>query len=157
MFSLKEYILEAISNTQIFEMAYNRQQLIKRIEGLYKQIIENWVLVKYCTLTNRTQLKEHWRNELDAHLMNIFDMIYKGDKQYTISWVLIDKLELTTTDKIKNLTLVKFRKEHIDLSDKNYIKACNMFCEELYKIIQLISNKQTEENINKLSDYIESI
>lgn len=32
-----------------------------------------------------------------------------------------------------------------------------MFCEELYNIIQLISNKQTEENINKLSDYIESI
>lgn len=45
MKSIKEYILDAIQESYIFEMAYDRKEIKKRVEGLINQIIENWCLV----------------------------------------------------------------------------------------------------------------
>ena len=45
MKSIKEYILDAIQESYIFEMAYDRTEIKKRVEGLINQIIENWCLV----------------------------------------------------------------------------------------------------------------
>ena len=45
MKSIKEYILDAIQESYIFEMAYDRKEINKRVEGLINQIIENWCLV----------------------------------------------------------------------------------------------------------------
>ena len=74
MRDLKNYIFETISNTWLFEMAYNRQEYLYRIMGLNKQIVENWCLVKYCNLydeENKNRL--HWSSELIAHLENLYD------------------------------------------------------------------------------------
>ena len=72
MKSIKEYILDAIQESYIFEIAYDRTEIKKRVEGLINQIIENWCLVKYCTLyDNENRNKYHWKQELKAHLYNI--------------------------------------------------------------------------------------
>lgn len=154
---IKEYILEYLSNTSIFEMAFSRKELIKRVEGLYGQIIENWVLIKYSTLSGNTTYKEHWKDELSAHMGNIFGMYYKGDKEWLLKQILIDKLEITTSRKIRLITLRKIRKEKIDDNDINYIKACDLCSEDILEICRLLSLKETEENLNNIYDYIDSI
>lgn len=45
MKSIKEYILDVIQESYIFEMAYDRKEIKKRVEVLINQIIENWCLV----------------------------------------------------------------------------------------------------------------
>ena len=47
MKSIKEYILDVIQESYIFEMVYNRKEIKQRVEGLINQIIENWCLIKY--------------------------------------------------------------------------------------------------------------
>ena len=47
MKDLKNFILETISNTWLFEMAYSRQNYLHQIMSLNKQIVDNWCLIKY--------------------------------------------------------------------------------------------------------------
>lgn len=56
MMDLKNYILEAISNTYLFEMAYSREKYIDRLMGLDMQILENWCLIKYCNMFDKEKL-----------------------------------------------------------------------------------------------------
>ena len=105
MKSIKEYILDVIQESYIFEMAYDRKELKKRVEALTNQIIENWCLIKYCTLyDNENRNKNHWKQELRAHLYNIYEMKIKGGnataKYNLISEIIFDKREITTTNKI---------------------------------------------------------
>ena len=53
MKSIKEYILNVIQESYIFEMAYDRKEIKKRVEALTNQIIENWCLIKYCSLYDK--------------------------------------------------------------------------------------------------------
>ena len=39
MKSIKEYILDAIQEFYIFEMAYDRKEIKKQVEGLINQIV----------------------------------------------------------------------------------------------------------------------
>ena len=50
MLNIKEYILEKLQNTLVFEMAYSRKELKTIFDDILDQIIENWCLVKYCLL-----------------------------------------------------------------------------------------------------------
>ena len=72
MLNIKEYILEKLQNTLVFEMAYSRKELKNSFDGILDQIIENWCLVKYCSLYDEQNInKNHWANELTAHMYNI--------------------------------------------------------------------------------------
>ena len=72
MKDLKNFILETISNTWLFEMAYSRQNYLHQIMGLNKQIVENWCLVKYCNLYDEENYNRlHWSKELIAHMENL--------------------------------------------------------------------------------------
>ena len=158
MMKLIDYILEQLSETAIFEMAYDRKELKKRVEGILKQIIENWCLVRYCTLYDKDNInKNHWRKELQTHLFNIFEMNIKGgnysSKYNLISEIVFDKREITTSNKVSLIIRNKFRNEGIAI--KNEIsEEC---LENLKVIIELISNKETPENSDNLFDYIENL
>ena len=130
MKSIKEYILDVIQESYIFEMAYDRKELKKRVEALTNQIIENWCLIKYCTLyDNENRNKNHWKQELRAHLYNIYEMKIKGGnataKYNLISEIIFDKREITTTNKISLIIRNKFRIENIPIKfETNVIISC---------------------------------
>lgn len=158
MNALKEYLLESLQKTYIFEMAVSRKDLKKDIDGLIKQILENWCLVKYCTLydpNNRT--KNHWKNELGTHMEAILEKQLKGGdaaSKYKLikDWV-IDSLEITTAEKIYLRVKRKFEKENLKLS----IDICEACIEELLTVLQLMSNKDNEDGYNKITNYIDSL
>ena len=59
MLNIKEYILEKLQNTLVFEMAYSRKELKTIFADILDQIIENWCLVKYCSLYDPTNINKN--------------------------------------------------------------------------------------------------
>lgn len=158
MKSIKEYLLNVIQESYIFEMAYDRKEIKKRVEGLINQIIENWCLIKYCSLYDNNNIyKHHWKQELKAHLYNIYEMTLKGGNAKTkynlISEIIYDKREITTSSKISSIIRIKFRTENISI----YNDICDLCIDNLNYIIELISNNENDDNTDKIYDYVEQL
>lgn len=158
MKSIKEYILNVIQESYIFEMAYDRKEIKKRVEALTNQIIENWCLIKYCSLYDKNNTnKYHWKQELKAHLYNIYEMKIKGGNAKTkynlISEIIYAKKEITTSSKISSIIRIKFRKENIIIHND----ICDSCIENLKYIIELISNNENDDNTDKIYDYVEQL
>lgn len=158
MKSIKEYILDVIQESYIFEMAYNRKEIRKRVEALTNQIIENWCLIKYCSLYDKTNTnKNHWKQELRAHLYNIYEMKTKGGNAKTkynlISEIIYDKKEITSSSKIASIIRIKFRNENIIIHND----ICDLCIDNLNYIIELISNNENDDNTDKIYDYVEQL
>ena len=158
MKSIKEYILGVIQESYIFEMAYDRKEIRKRVEALTNQIIENWCLVTYCSLYDKNNTnKNYWKQELKAHLYNIYEMKIKGGNAKTkynlISEIIYDKKEITTSSKIASIIRVKFRTENIII----YNDICDLCIENLNYIIELISNNENDDNTDRIYDYVEQL
>lgn len=158
MKSIKEYILDVIQESYIFEMAYNRKEIRKRVEALTNQIIENWCLIKYCSLYDKTNTnKNHWKQELRAHLYNIYEMKIKGGNAKTkynlISEIIYDKKEITSSSKIASIIRIKFRNENIIIHND----ICDLCIDNLNYIIELISNNENDDNTDKIYDYVEQL
>ena len=158
MKSIKEYLLNVIQESYIFEMAYDRKEIKKRVEGLINQIIENWCLIKYCSLyDNNNTNKHHWKQELKTHLYNIYEMTLKGGNAKTkynlISEIIYDKKEITTSSKISYIIRIKFRTENIIIHND----ICDLCIDNLNYIIELISNNENDDNTDKIYDYVEQL
>lgn len=158
MKSIKECILNVIQESYIFEMAYDRKEIKKHVEALTNQIIENWCLIKYCTLyDSNNRNKYHWKQELKAHLYTIYEMKIKGGNAKTkynlISEIIYDKKEITTSSKISSIIRIKFRKENIVIDND----ICDLCIENLNNIIELISNNENDDNTDKIYDYVEQL
>ena len=158
MLNIKEYILEKLQNTLVFEMAYSRKELKNSFDGILDQIIENWCLVKYCSLYDTNNInRNHWTNELTAHMYNILKRQLKNGgedaKLQLLKSVTYEQKEYTTAISIKGCIRLKFKKENIQIHDE----VCSACIEDLETILNLISKKDTDENYQNIDTYIESI
>ena len=156
--NIKEYILEKLQNTLVFEMAYSRKELKNSFDGILDQIIENWCLVKYCSLYDRNNInKKHWANELTAHMYNILKRQLKNGgedaKLQLLKSVTYEQKEYTTSVAIKNCIRLKFKKENIQIPDV----VCSACIDDLETILGLISKRDTEENYENIDTYIENL
>ena len=62
------------------EMAYERKMFKALLTNLSQQIIQNWCLVRYSTITgDKQEYVSHWRNELIAYLSNAASNKIKGN------------------------------------------------------------------------------
>lgn len=157
---LKEKLIDCISDTYIVEMAINRSKYQDKLSLYKRQIIENWCLMRYCTLTNsKLELRAHWGTELKSYLNDLFYIDLKDDKSRYVKYkatrqqyIEYDELDVNV-DYIYNLIKDKFRKE--GLSDKTIIyQAASDFTEHISTICDLISVKPTGDNYKKLENYI---
>ena len=158
MTTIKEYILEKLQNTLIFEMTYSRKELKNSFDSILDQIIENWCLVKYCSLYDTSNInKNHWVNELTAHMYNILNRQLKNGgedaKLQLLKSVAYDHKEYITAAAIKRCIRLKFKKENIQITDE----LCSACIEDLETILELISKRDTEENYENIDTYIENL
>ena len=158
MTNIKEYILEKLQNTLVFEMAYSRKELKNSFDDILDQIIENWCLVKYCSLYDvQNTNKNHWADELTAHMYNILKRQLKNGgkdaKLQLLKSVAYDQKEYTTAIAIKKCIRLKFKKENIQITDE----LCSACIEDLETILELISKRDTEENYENIDTYIENL
>ena len=151
MKNLQEFILEAISNTWLFEMAYSREKYIDRLMGLDNQIVENWCLIKYCNMFDEEHWDRlHWSKELLAHMANANECkLKKGlNKLNTTNYVFITLNELNNVDTVDLWLERKWDTEQLP-DDKRKIVAAE-FVKALPKICQLIAGN----SYNDIKKYI---
>ena len=158
MTTIKEYILEKLQNTLIFEMTYSRKELKNSFDSILDQIIENWCLVKYCSLYDTNNIdKNHWVNELTAYMYNILKRQLKNGgedaKLQLLKSVAYDQKEYTTAAAIKKCIRLKFKKENIQITDE----LCSACIADLETILELISKLDTEETYENIDIYIENL
>ena len=76
-----EYIVKNLERSYIFEMAYERREYMNKLFELRLQLVENWALIRYCSLYDNENLnKNHLKKELFAHISNLNKMKLKVDK-----------------------------------------------------------------------------
>ena len=158
MTTIKEYILEKLQNTLVFEMSYSRKELKNSFDCILDQIIENWCLVKYCSLYDTSNInRNYWTNELTAHMYNILKRQLKNGgedaKLQLLKSVAYDQKEYTTAIAIKKCIRLKFKKENIQITDE----LCSACIEDLETILELISKRDIEENYENIDTYIENL
>lgn len=142
----------------ILEYAIPRAKFIENAYNLSNQIIENWCLIHYCTLTGRTDTKEHWKDELYAHMENVTRKVIKKNNSYEVRLKAITEgFEwedlLSGPDRISMLILRKFKKENIDTSSKEYLQCI----EDCFNSVNTIIDIMAKFNPSLIYEYIKTI
>ena len=155
---LLECVYNVLSETYLLEYLVKRKNFVELCRDLSHQIIENWCLVHYVTLTSdKAELKEHWKDELHAYLQRLnklgiknndvntrFKAAKEGFKQYDL---------YDSVDNIISLVDYKFKKENIN--DINIIKQVCVDCfKSLDEIVDVIASYGDNK---KMNTYIENI
>ena len=82
MIKLVECIVEKLSKTRLFETAFQRRVYMKTLFDLRLQLVENWALIRYCTLQKSneeyhnlidvSQTRNHWEKRIkSAYIQSI--------------------------------------------------------------------------------------
>lgn len=148
---LTEYIIEWLSKTKLFEMALDRADYLFTVRHIAGQIVENWCLVRYCTLFDTDNInKNHWKTELEAACYTLFQVVTKHNKKRLLETGLIKELELNKESVLTKYIIRKFKKECI--ADEQCMSVVKHdFAEALSHLIYLLSG----DDYNELYRYID--
>lgn len=121
------------------------------------QILENWCLVHYCTLTDRSNYKIHWTDELRGHILTASRFSIKGndssEARLKVLTEVIDENDYTDPQFL-NLTIVnKFIKEKIDTSSETY----GQVLEDCITYIQSICDAILSRDKDQITIYVRNI
>ena len=142
----------------IMEYAEPRRKFVEHVANLSYQIIENWCLVHYCTIINRTQSKEHWQKELLTHMGNLGTTSIKKNDSVEVRQKAIEegfnvRDIFESPQRINKIIGKKFIIEDIDYQSDEVKKVCADCFDSLKDIINLIANFDPSETMG----YIKSI
>ena len=135
----------------LMEYAIPRSEFIEKISNQCQQILENWCLVRYCSIFGRTQTKEHWMSELGTAIMRASKGQIKKNNSYETRVKAIEEAfdwnDLPSSpEHIYDLVVDKFVKEGIVTKDAYRIQdedilKCSSDCNNaIPTIIGLIAN-----------------
>lgn len=144
--------------SSLYEMAFRRKEYKNKVDNLSQQIIENWCLVRHCTICGGPNgLKEHWKDELKGYLLTVARYNIKGpntplDKEQAIRevWDANDYFDPKTVEyAIHN----KFRKEGFNTSSPESLQVISDCIDSFNTLIPLVANGVIEA----LDNYVETI
>ena len=144
MRTFKEFILDAIENTVIFEMAKSRSDLKRDIDGIAEPLFQHWCLVRYCALYDfGNKTKEHWIKEVRLYILKTRSVRTKGfDKTRLLREWYITKLELSDRQQMLDEWFDdKFEEENITISDEEKDKIIDDWTKQVDKLCDAMSGK----------------
>ena len=144
MRTFKEFILDAIENTVIFEMAKSRSDLKRDIDGIAELLFQHWCLVRYCALYDfGNKTKEHWIKEVRSYILKTRSVRTKGfDKTRLLREWYITKLELNNKQQLLSYWFDdKFDEENITISDEEKDKIIDDWTKQVDKLCDAMSGK----------------
>lgn len=129
----------------IMEYAIPRAKYIDNVSNLTYQIIENWCLVHYCTLVGQTELKDHWKSELYAHIDNLGKDTIKGSKNVETKFKATiegfqEKDAFDGPERILKIIQHKFSSEGINLKSDAVMQVVEDFSNEVENIVHIIAD-----------------
>lgn len=142
----------------LLEYAIPRSKFVENAYNMSDQIIENWCLAHYCTITGRSQLKEHWKGELYVHMNNVSKKVIKANNTYDIRLKAITEgfdwnNLFDGAERINRLICVKFKTEGIDMTTKEYeqcVGDCFNSLQEIIDVMARFDPLSIEEYIGKI-------
>lgn len=152
-----EKILHKDSSGMLLEMAFPRKTYKEKVDNEIPQVLTNWCLTHYCTLSNRENIKKHWKGELRGHMIGISrhsitrnDSIHARQKVFDEIW---DENDYSSQQFLTLTVCNKFIEENINI-DSDAFKNTIMDCiNDSNSIVNCI----LERDINKIQEYIETI
>ena len=144
MRTFKEFILDAIENTVIFEMAKSRSDLKRDIDGIAEPLFQHWCLVRYCALYDfGNKTKEHWIKEVRSYILKTRSVRTKGfDKTRLLREWYITKLELSDRQQMLDEWFDdKFEEENIIISDEEKNRIIDDWTKQVDKLCDAMSGK----------------
>ena len=156
MKNIKEYIVEALSNTQIFEMAYERSKYIDLVSDLSTKITEHWCLLRYSTLNGKLKTHNHWVGELRAFVMRLANIKIKVDKTKATKESLIKYEELDDWERVIRIISNKWYEEGFDIESEQSEEVAKDFAEYgVHDLIDIICNPKIK--LQEINNYLNSI
>ena len=150
-------VLEAREKHLLMGMAFPRGEYKRKIEGELPQILVNWCLVHYCTITGNPLSKEKWKGELREDLATASRYSIKGNddperrsKVFNEVW---EENDFSLPNAINLTVNNKFYEEGIDVKSDEYATT----------LIDCISNAQgifnaiLSRNTDTIRQYVEKI
>ena len=144
MRTFKEFILDAIENTVIFEMTKSRSDLKRDIDGIAEPLFQHWCLVRYCALDDfGNKTKEHWIKEVRSYILKTRSVRTKGfDKTRLLREWYITKLELNNKQQLLSYWFDdKFDEENITISDEEKDKIIDDWTKQVDKLCDAMGGK----------------
>ena len=157
MINLKHLLVEALCKTELFEMAYNRSKYQDSVIDLTNQIVENWCLIRYCSLYDKNNLnKNHWKTELRAYILKLNSMLVKVDKKRATQEVLIKWEGLDIYTNVLRKISYKWQNEKLDIESENTKNITLDFSTYgVFDIISLICSKNLM--LYSINEYLDNI
>lgn len=153
---LKEFLIEALQNSNIFEMARDRSEYMRTVDNLSNQIIENWCLLRYSSINNKLQTHNHWLTELRAYIMKLQSIKIDVDKTKATRTVFINWMDCYDKNEVFNLIAYKWQEEGFDIESKETEEVVTDFIEYgIDELIEVICKKKM--NLNELNNYLNNI
>lgn len=137
-------IREELQKYLITEMVHTLKEYKEKTDNLIPQIVENWCLVRYCTLSDdKQELKDHWRKELIAHLTNVAQMKLKNGNSPTVKqnalYFLWNRRDIDTDENVISMMIsTKFEKEGLPTSGPIFAQVVEDFKNSTKDIIDAI-------------------
>lgn len=159
---LREVVKETITRvlqekSLLTEMALPRKDYKERIRDISCQLLENWCLVRYCSLIGQEQYKNHWSDELRGHMFSMSRLSMKCNDSIKAREKVFE--EVWTDEDYKDpqlLTMVianKFISEGIDVNSESVTRTimdCINAKSAIFDVILL-------RDINKIMQYVQSL
>ena len=156
---IKNIIKEEIDKYMLTEMALSLSDYKFRVESIMQQILENWCLIRYCTLTgDKIENKNHWKTELIAHINNIAGLKIKNGNSIVTKTNAIFKLwnmyDWDTDEScIAQRLFSKFYKENISTKSEVYSQIVSDFKNETKKLAYAL----TDTSPDSIVEYVNNI
>lgn len=155
----RSVIREELQRYIITEMAMSVKDYKKRVEVLMPQVLENWCLIRYSTLTGEMQeVKRVWKCELRAHINNIASIKLKnGNSRLTKQNALYTLWNMYDWDTDENCIAIrlyaKFDEENIPTNGEAFARVVKDFKNETKALVGILTSDSNLE----VMEYIDSI
>ena len=145
MTSLEEFINEG----------KHRSDYLDKVFSYFIQIVENWCLIRYCTLCEQShnykvspRTKIHWMRELQAMMFNISNLPEKCPDIDDIILEVYKKNKIKSSSDVLSKIKRKFNKENIKDKDGLVEQSANDFFDFGFKdTLSIVLKKRTKQDI----------
>ena len=157
---IRKSVEDALKKTEqhfLLEMAYPRGIYKQKIDNVLPQILINWCLVHYCTITGKSLSKEHWKGELRGHLATAARYSIRKndaqDKRLKALKEVWDENDFSLPNVINLTVYNKFYEEGIDTLSDSYAKTLIDCINGSGEIFDTILSRNTDT----IARYVETI
>ena len=131
-----EVIYNAVKDNVLFQMVLNRKIYKDKIDDMFPELIINWCLVHYCTLTGQIDSKKHWCDKLyyDVRIVVTSSLNKNDSVKFKILSEIWEERDLDDSWRIDLMIDLEFEKENISTDTDEYSQVINDFIQEKDKL-----------------------